>query len=71
MTLQPEPLGIMTQGKLVLRKEDPRAVSSGQSNVEDPETTAGAVGGVTLLIYRHVPWLKGQGNKVRVYLDHL
>ena len=29
VTLQPEPLGIMTQGKLVLRKEDARAASGG------------------------------------------
>ena len=45
MTLQPEPLGIMTQGKLVLRKRTPEQSQAGQSNVENPETTAGAVGG--------------------------
>ena len=49
MTLQPGPLGIMTQGKLVLRKRTPKQPQAGQSNVENPETTAGAVGGDTLL----------------------
>ena len=49
MTLQPEPLGIMTQGKLVLQKRTPKQSHVGQSNVENPETTAGAVGGDTLL----------------------
>ena len=44
MTLQPEPLGIMTQGKLVLRKRTPEQSQAGQSNIENPETTAGAVG---------------------------
>ena len=45
MTLQPEPLGIMTQGKLVLRKRTSEQPQAGQQNVENPETTAGAVGG--------------------------
>ena len=49
MTLQPEPLGIMIQGKLVLQKRTPEQPQVGQSNVENPETTAGAVGGDTLL----------------------
>ena len=49
MTLQPEPLGVMTQGKLVLRKRTSEQPQVGQQNVENPETTAGAVGGVTLL----------------------
>ena len=44
MTLQPEPLGVMTQGKLVLRKRASEQPQAGQ-NVENPETTAGAVGG--------------------------
>ena len=44
ITLQPEPLGIMTQGKLVLPKRTPEQSQAGQSNVENPETTAGAVG---------------------------
>ena len=49
VTLQPAPLGIMTQGKLVLRRRTPERSPTGQSNVEDPEVTAGAVGGDTLL----------------------
>ena len=49
MTLQPESLGVMTQGKLVLRKRTSEQSQAGQQNVENPETTAGAVGGVTLL----------------------
>ena len=44
MTLQPEPLGVMTQGKLVLRKRTSEQPQAGQQNVENPETTAGAVG---------------------------
>ena len=49
ITLQPEPLGVMTQGKLVLRRRASEQPQVGQSNVRDPETTAGAVGGDTLL----------------------
>ena len=49
VTLQPEPLGIMTQGKLVLRRRTSEQPQAGQSNVRDLETTAGAVGGDTLL----------------------
>ena len=49
ITLQPEPLGVMTQGRLVLRRQMPERSQTGQSNVENPETTAGAVGGETLL----------------------
>ena len=49
VTLQPEPLGIMTQGKLVLRRKAPKQPQMGQPNVRDPEATAGAVGGDTLL----------------------
>ena len=45
MTLQPEPLGIMTQGKLVILKRTPEQPQVGQQKVESPETTAGAVGG--------------------------
>ena len=47
--LQPEPLGVMTQGRLVLQRRMPERSQAGQSNVENPETTAGAVGGETLL----------------------
>ena len=54
VTLQPEPLGVMTQGRLVLRRRTSEQPQAGQSNVRDqpvrdPETTIGAVGGVTLL----------------------
>ena len=54
VTLQPEPLGVMTQGRLVLRRRTSEQPQVGQSNVRDqpvrdPETTTGAVGGVTLL----------------------
>ena len=49
VTLQPEPLGVMTQGKLVLRRRTSEQPQAGQPNVRDPETTAGAVGGDTLL----------------------
>ena len=54
VTLQPEPLGVMTQGRLVLRRRTSEQPQAGQSNVRDqpvgdPETTIGVVGGVTLL----------------------
>ena len=49
VTLQPEPLGVMTQGKLVLRRRTSEQSQAGQSNVRNPEATAGAVGGDTLL----------------------
>ena len=46
VTLQPESLGVMTQGRLVLRRGPSEQPQAGQSNVRDPETTAGAVGGI-------------------------
>ena len=54
VTLQPEPLGVMTQGRLVLQKRTSEQPQVGQSDVRDqpvgePNTTSGAVGGVTLL----------------------
>ena len=49
LTLQPALLGVMTQGKLVLRRGTPEPTQAGQSSVEDPESTAEAVGGVALL----------------------
>ena len=54
VTLQPEPLGVMTQGRLVLRRRTSEQPQVGQSNVRDqpvrdPEITTGAVGGDTLL----------------------
>ena len=44
VTLQPEPLGVMTQGKLVLQRRTSEQSQAGQPSVETPETTAGAVG---------------------------
>ena len=44
ITLQPEPLGVMTQGRLVLRRRTPERSQAGQSNIENPKTTVGAVG---------------------------
>ena len=49
VTLQSELLGVMTQGRLILRRRTSEQPQAGQSNVGDPETTAGAVGGDTLL----------------------
>ena len=63
ITLQPEPLGIMTQGKLVLRKRTPEQPQAGQSNVENPETTAGAVGGDTLLNIPPCSMAEGPGEQ--------
>ena len=63
VTLQPGPLGIMTQGKLVLRKRMPEQPQAGQSNVENPETTAGAVGGDTLLNIPPCSMAEGPGEQ--------
>ena len=63
ITLQPEPLGIMTQGKLVLHKRTPEQSQAGQSNVENPETTAGAVGGNTLLNIPPCSMAEGPGEQ--------
>ena len=63
ITLQPEPLGIMTQGKLVLRRRTPERSQAGQSNVENPETTAGAVGGNTLLNIPPCSMAEGPGEQ--------
>ena len=63
MTLQPEPLGVMTQGKLVLRKRTSEQSQAGQQNVENPETTAGAVGGVTLLNIPPCSMAEGPGEQ--------
>ena len=63
ITLQREPLGIMTQGKLVLRKRTPEQSQAGQSNVENPETTAGAVGGNTLLNIPPCSMAEGPGEQ--------
>ena len=54
VTLQPEPLGVMTQGRLILCRRTPEWSQVGQSSirdqpVRDPESAAGAVGGDSLL----------------------
>ena len=54
VTLQPEPLGVMTQGRLVLRRRTSEQPQAGQLDVRDqpvwdPDTNTWAVGGVTLL----------------------
>ena len=63
ITLQPEPLGVMTQGRLVLQRRTPERSQAGQSNVENPETTAGAVGGVTLLNIPPCSMAEGPGEQ--------
>ena len=63
VTLQPAPLGIMTQGKLVLRRRTPERSQAVQSNVEDPEVTAGAVGGDTLLNIPPCSMAEGPGEQ--------
>ena len=63
VTLQHEPLGIMTRGKLVLRKRMPEQPQAGQSNVENPGTTAGAVGGDTLLNIPPCSMAEGPGEQ--------
>ena len=54
MTLQPEPLGVMTQGRLILHRRESEQPWTAQSNVRDqlvrdPEPVTGAEGGDTLL----------------------
>ena len=61
--LQPEPLGIMTQGKLVLRRRMSEQSQAGHSNVENPETTAGAVGGESLLNIPPCSMAEGPGEQ--------
>ena len=63
ITLQPEPLGVMTQGRLVLRRRTPERSQAGQSNVENPETTAGAVEGETLLNIPPCSMAEGPGEQ--------
>ena len=62
MTLQPEPLGVMTQGKLVLRKGASEQTQA-ERNVENPGTTAGAEGGVTLLNIPPCSMAEGPGEQ--------
>ena len=63
VTLQPTPLGVMTQGKLVLRRGTPEQTKAGQPSVENPETTAGATGGVTLLNIPPCSMAEGPGEQ--------
>ena len=63
ITLQPEPLGIMTQGRLVLQRRTPERSQAGQSNAENPETTAGVVGGETLLNIPPCSMAEGPGEQ--------
>ena len=63
LTLQPEPLGVMTQGKLVLRRRTSEQSQVGKTSVENPETTAGAVGGDTLLNIPPCSMAEGPGEQ--------
>ena len=63
ITLQNEALGVMTQGRLVLRRRMPERSQAGQSTVENPETTAGAVGGETLLNIPPCSMAEGPGEQ--------
>ena len=63
VTLQPAPLGIMTQGKLVLRRGMSEQTQAGQPSVGNPETTAGAIGGVTLLNIPPFSMAEGPGEQ--------
>ena len=63
ITLQPAPLGIMTQGKLVLRRGTPERFQAGQTEIENPEKTAGAVGGDTLLNIPPCSMAEGPGEQ--------
>ena len=56
MTLQPEPLGVMTQGRLFLCRREPKQPQAAQSNVRDQpvsntELTMGATGGGHIIEY--------------------
>ena len=63
LTLQPEPLGVMTQGKLVHRRRTSEQSQARQPSVENPETTAGAVGGDTLLNIPPCSMAEGPGEQ--------
>ena len=53
----------MTQRKLVLQRRMPEQSQVGSSNVENPETTAGAVGGDTLLNIPPCSMAEGPGEQ--------
>ena len=63
VTLQPAPSGIMTQGRLVLRRGTPEQTQAGQPSVENPEMTAGATGGDTLLNIPPCSMAEGPGEQ--------
>ena len=63
VTLQPEPLGVMNQGRLVLRRRTSEQSQAGQPSVGNPETTAGAVGGDTLLNIPLCSMAEGPGEQ--------
>ena len=63
VTLQPAPSGIMTQGRLVLRRGAPEQAQAGQPSVEKPEMTAGATGGDTLLNIPPCSMAEGPGEQ--------
>ena len=61
VTLQPEPIGVMTQGRLVLHKRTPEQSQMTQFGIRDQpvsntEATMGAVGGYTI---EHTSMLHG------------
>ena len=56
VTLQPAPSGIMTQGRLVLQRGTPEQTQAEQPSVENPEMTAGAMGGYPI---KHTPMFYG------------
>ena len=53
----------MTQGKLILRRRTSEQSQAGQPRVENPETTAGAVGGETLLNIPPCSMAQGPGEQ--------
>ena len=63
VTLQPATSGIMTQGRLVLRRGTPEQAQAGQPSVENPEMTAGAIGGDTLLNIPPCSMAEGPGEQ--------
>ena len=63
VTLQPAPSGIMTQGRLVLRRGTPEQAQAGQPSVENPEMTTGATGGDTLLNIPPCSMAEGPGEQ--------
>ena len=63
VTLQPAPSGIMTQGRLVLRRGMSEQTQAGQPSVENPEMTAGATGGDTLLNIPPCSMAEGLGEQ--------